>query len=91
MHNIVFEILLSYEQQKNWKKAFFDVIPPRKVCGSIPQEGQVENNGDTNAVNESAQPSEDIVVQTEITPQSTCNIGKDNGTVTEHQENSSEE
>ena len=28
---LVFEILLAYEEYKDWKKAFYMAIPPRKV------------------------------------------------------------
>ena len=29
---IVFEILLAFAQNKDWKKSFYEVIPPRKVA-----------------------------------------------------------
>lgn len=30
---VVFEILLEFSSTKDWEKAFFNVIPPRKVVG----------------------------------------------------------
>ena len=40
----VFEILLSFEQHKNWQKAFFDGVPARKVTGhAMPGEEEEED------------------------------------------------
>ena len=30
----VFEILLAFSQNKDWKKSFYEVIPPRKVASA---------------------------------------------------------
>ena len=43
---IVFEILLSYEQNKDWKKAMKDSIPQRKLVVS---QAKTETIGQSNS------------------------------------------
>lgn len=42
----VFEILLAFSQNKDWKKSFYEVIPPRKLEGESSTVVQHEHVGD---------------------------------------------
>ena len=45
-YNIVFEILLAFSQNKDWKKSFYEVIPQRKVASADPEGDQSETEFD---------------------------------------------
>ena len=40
---VVFEILLEFIAHKDWEKAFYTVIPPRKLCSPTKSEVKTES------------------------------------------------